>query len=56
MLATVCISFFVFPPRASVLDVIHGTSLKVLSNYTNHVTDTPLDAAFQANDGRRAIL
>ena len=35
--------------KASVLDVILGTSLKVLSNYTNHITDTPLDAAFQAN-------
>jgi uncharacterized peroxidase-related enzyme len=35
--------------KASVLDVIIGTSLKVLSNYTNHITKTPLDAAFQAN-------
>jgi uncharacterized peroxidase-related enzyme len=35
--------------KASVLDVIVGTSLKVLSNYTNHIAQTPVDAAFQAN-------
>jgi uncharacterized peroxidase-related enzyme len=35
--------------KASVLDVILGTSLKVLSNYTNHITQTPVDAAFRAN-------
>jgi AhpD family alkylhydroperoxidase len=28
------------------LDVILGVSMKTLSNYTNHLTDTPLDAAF----------
>ncbi len=33
----------------TVLDVILGTSLKVLSNYTNHVAETPLDAAFSKN-------
>ena len=31
------------------LEVILGTSLKVMSNYTNHIADTPLDAAFRAN-------
>lgn len=35
--------------KASVLDVIVGTSLKVLSNYTNHIAQTPVDEAFQAN-------
>jgi len=35
--------------KASVLDVILGTSLKVLSNYTNHIAQTPVDAAFRAN-------
>lgn len=29
------------------LEVILGISLKTLSNYTNHLADTPLDAAFQ---------
>ena len=33
----------------TVLEVILGTALKVLSNYTNHIADTPLDAAFAAN-------
>lgn len=28
------------------LDVILGVAMKTLSNYTNHLTDTPLDAAF----------
>lgn len=35
--------------KASVLDVIVGTSLKVLSNYTNHIVQTPVDEAFQPN-------
>lgn len=33
----------------SVLEVILGTSLKIMSNYTNHVTQTPLDQAFAPN-------
>ncbi|WP_299684174.1 carboxymuconolactone decarboxylase family protein [uncultured Tateyamaria sp.] len=33
----------------TVLEVIVGTALKVLSNYTNHVADTDLDDAFKAN-------
>lgn len=32
-----------------VLEVVLGTAFKVLSNYTNHVASTPLDAAFQPN-------
>ncbi len=34
--------------RAQILEVILGVSFKTLSNYTNHVADTPLDAAFEA--------
>ena len=32
--------------RAQVLEVIVGISFKTLSNYTNHITETPLDDAF----------
>lgn len=35
--------------RETVLDVILGTAVKMLSNYTNHIVKTPLDAAFQAD-------
>lgn len=35
--------------KANVLEVIVGTAMKVLSNYTNHVAETPVDDAFQAN-------
>ena len=35
--------------RQSVLEVVLGTALKVLSNYTNHVAQTELDSAFKAN-------
>jgi len=35
--------------NANVLEVILGTSLKVLSNYTNRVVETPLDDAFKSN-------
>ena len=37
-----------YTPR-TVLEVILGTALKVLSNYTNHVADTELNDAFRAN-------
>lgn len=30
------------------LEVVLGTAMKTISNYTNHLTDTPLDAAFAA--------
>ena len=33
----------------NVLEVILGTSLKVMSNYTNHVAETEVDAAFAPN-------
>lgn len=35
--------------KGNILEVILGTSLKVLSNYTNHIAQTPLDEAFQSN-------
>ena len=35
--------------QQTVLEVILGTAFKVLSNYTNHIAETDLDAAFQAN-------
>lgn len=33
--------------RKNLLEVILGIGLKTLSNYTNHVAETPLDSAFQ---------
>ncbi|MEM7456102.1 MAG: carboxymuconolactone decarboxylase family protein [Planctomycetota bacterium] len=42
--------------RKHVLEVILGTSLKVLSNYTNHVTGTPLDDAFSDAEWKAAEL
>lgn len=33
--------------KAQILEVVLGVGLKTLSNYTNHVAETPLDAAFQ---------
>jgi uncharacterized peroxidase-related enzyme len=32
--------------RQQVLEVMLGVGLKTLSNYTNHIAETPLDAAF----------
>lgn len=34
--------------RAAVLGVILGVSLKAISNYTNHVAETPVNEPFQA--------
>ena len=34
--------------RAQVLEVVLGVTFKTLSNYANHIIDTPLDTAFQA--------
>jgi uncharacterized peroxidase-related enzyme len=34
--------------RAQVLEVILGVALKTMSNYTNHLAETPLDGAFSA--------
>ena len=33
--------------KQTVLEVIAGTALKVLSNYTTHIVDPPLDKAFE---------
>lgn len=41
---------------ATVLEVILGTSLKVLSNYTNHVAATPVDKGFAANSWSTPVL
>lgn len=35
--------------EANILEVILGTALKVMSNYTNHVAKTPVDKNFSAN-------
>jgi len=35
--------------KAHILEVVVGTAMKVLSNYTNHIANTPVDEAFQAN-------
>jgi len=32
--------------RAQILEVVLGVGMKTLSNYTNHLADTPLDDAF----------
>lgn len=40
--------------RANLLEVILGVGLKTLSNYTNHVAETPLDAAFAKAAGPKA--
>ena len=38
--------------QAQVLDVVLAASLKTLSNYANHVTETPLDDAFASREWR----
>ncbi|OAN98309.1 carboxymuconolactone decarboxylase [Sphingomonadales bacterium EhC05] len=35
--------------RQNILEVVLGTALKVMSNYTNHIAATELDAAFEPN-------
>lgn len=35
--------------QQTILEVILGTSLKVMSNYCNHIAATPVDDAFAAN-------
>ncbi len=41
--------------RGQVLEVVLGVAFKTLSNYANHMTDTPRDAAFEATawEGRK---
>ncbi len=38
--------------RAQVLEVVLGAAMKTLSNYTNHIAEPALDAAFQAEKWR----
>ncbi len=40
----------------TVLEVILGTAVKVMSNYTNHIASTPLDNAFSAVEWTPAEL
>lgn len=35
--------------RRQILDVVLGVTMKTLSNYTNHLAETPVDDAFQAH-------
>lgn len=35
--------------QQNILEIILGTSLKVMSNYTNHIAQTTLDDAFSVN-------
>lgn len=35
--------------ESHILEIILGTALKVMSNYTNHVAQTPVDAPFAPN-------
>lgn len=35
--------------KQTILEVILGTALKVMSNYTNHIAETDVDQAFTAN-------
>lgn len=39
---------------AQALEVVLGVTMKTLSNYTNHLAETPLDPAFAANEWREA--
>jgi uncharacterized peroxidase-related enzyme len=40
----------------TILEVVLGTALKVMSNYTNHIAGTPLDSAFAAFEWTPAEL
>ncbi len=42
--------------QRTVFEVILGTALKVMSNYTNHIARTPLDKAFSAVEWSPAEL
>lgn len=41
--------------KAQLLEVIVGVTQKTLSNYINHIVQTPLDAAFEANKWESAV-
>lgn len=40
--------------RAQVLEVIVGVAMKTISNYGNHLMETPVDAVFQAKVWKKA--
>ena len=40
--------------RAQLFEVLVGVGMKTMSNYTNHIADTPLDAAFQPQEWAKA--
>ncbi|MEQ8194947.1 MAG: carboxymuconolactone decarboxylase family protein [Rhodospirillales bacterium] len=40
--------------KENILEVIFGISFKTLSNYTNHITETPLDDAFDTDKWTKA--
>ncbi|WP_203291683.1 carboxymuconolactone decarboxylase family protein [Maricaulis parjimensis] len=42
--------------KANVLDVIHGVTVKTMTNYINHIAETPLDEAFKAMAWSKPIL
>lgn len=39
-----------------VLEIILGLSQKVISNYTNHIANTPVDAPFQKFDWKKEVV
>jgi len=39
--------------QAQALEVILGIAMKTLSNYTNHIVDTPLDEAFKSDEWKK---
>ncbi len=43
--------------KAQVLEVVVASAFKLISNYTNHIADIPLDEAFQpfVRDGEKAV-
>ncbi len=40
--------------KRQILEVVLGVSQKVMSNYTNHLTNTPVDAAFKKFEWHKA--
>ena len=42
--------------RRHALEVVLGVSFKIMSNFTNHVAETPLDVNFQANAWKRPTV
>ena len=41
--------------RRHILEVVLGVSQKVMSNYTNHLANTPVDAAFSRFEWHKAV-